>query len=1081
MSLTLTTAAVIALLSQGTQSPQGTIEPRLMRTPAIQGDTIVFSYAGDLWVTKAGSGVVARRLTSHPGQEIRPKISPDGKWVSFNGMYDGNQDIYIIPIEGGEPRRLTYEPEGENNLGWTHDGKIAYASTNGSFTNRQQRMWLVDPQGGMPIRTAIEEVSEASFFPDGKSMAYTRFNSYNFNWRRYRGGSQGRISLYDFDKNAYSELPARREQSYFPMVAGRSVFYISDRNLATQNLYRYDLDTKKEAQITKFADADVRWPSTDGKSIVFERDGFLYIYDVASGNMTRQAPKILSENLSARPLLRPLASSISSVSLSPSGARVAVEARGELFSVPAKAGDTRNMTGTSGARERFPRWAPDGKAIAYVSDKTGNWEIYTQPQLGGEATAITVNSGLPINGIEWSPDSKYLQFSTEANELWIVEAATKKLTKIAKGNYGIGDTDWSPDSKWIAVVLPGANQLGALHLYDVGTAKLSKVTEGYYSDNGVAFDQNGKYLYMTSTRSFAPSFGQYEFSLKVQNADRIYVLPLAADTPNPLVSANEEEPEGPPQRPAGAPGGPGGGPGGPPQPAPVKVDLPGLGDRAIALPLPPSAYPFILGSTNGVFFAALAPGAPPSLSRFDLGTRETTPLMPLIGGLAFNANRSKVVVHGGGNMNVLDVRPGMTPAQGRVDLSSVEAVFDPREEWKQMFWDAWRYQRDNFYDPQMLGLDWMAIGKRYEAYLPYVAHRADLNYVIGQMVGELGTGHSYVSGGDFGAMGTPVPVGQLGADFESDRGFVRFKKIYRGQNFEESRRGPLGEPGIDIKDGEYLIAIDGKAVNTKVHPSSLLVNKAGKFVTLTVNSTPTESGARKVRVRAIGSEGSLRYAEWVEENRRKVAQLSGGRIGYMHVPDTATQGAIEFIRGYYSQTDKDAMIVDERWNGGGFIQPWFVDTLARRMRAGIQQRNALDAGDAVAIEGPKVMLINGYAGSGGDFFPWMFRQQKLGPLIGARTWGGLVGIAGNYGLVDGGQVSSPEFAIYDRETGNIIAENTGVDPDIEVDMRPDLVAQGKDPQLEAAVNYLVEQLKKMPPKKNRMTIPKVGPQGRTGG
>jgi tricorn protease len=1078
LSLTLSAASVVLLLSQGAQT--ATIEPRLMRTPAIHGETIVFSYAGDLWVTTVGGGAVARRLTSHPGLEIRPKISPDGRWVAFNGTYDGNPEVYVVPIEGGEPRRLTYEPGTGNTLGWTPDGKIAYASAQGNHTTRQQRLWYVDPRGGLPIWTPIAEISEASFLADGRTMAYTRVNSYNFNWRRYRGGTQGRISLYNFATNNYSELPAAREQNYFPMAVGRSVYYVSDKQLGTLNLFRYDLDSRRETQLTRYADADIRWPSTDGKSIVWERDGFLYVFDVATGNLQRQSPRIPSEHLAARPVLRQLGNQISSISISPSGNRIAAEARGELFSIPARTGDTRNMTRTSGVRERFPRWSPNGQTIAYLSDQSGNWEVYTQPQLGGEATRLTnVNGTIPFSGIGWSPDGRWLELRTEANDLYILNVDTRELKHVLKATYTMGASDWSSDGAWIAYIETGRTGLGAVYLYEVGTGRTTKVTEGYYGDNLVAFDLNGKYLYLQSTRTFAPTFGRYEFSLKVDEADRIYVIPLAADTPNPLIAPNEEEPAAPgaPQPAAGT------SPAAPGTPPATRIDLEGLADRAIPLPMPAGNYPFIVGANNGVLYATTGRGIPGvTLAKFDLGTRESQTIYtgPL-GQLSFNPQRTKMAGTFGGQMAVLDVRPGANPATGRVDVGGVDALIDPREEWRQMFWDAWRYQRDNFYDPNMLGVNWMAIGRRYEQYLPFVGHRSDLSYVIGMMIGELGTGHAYVQGGDMGPMPPPVSVAQLGADYEVVGDHVRFRKIYYGQNFEEDRRGPLGEPGTNVKEGEYLLAIDGQPVTAQVHPGSLLLNKAGRFVTLTINSQPTMDGARRVRVRPIASEANLRYVEWAEANRRHVEQMSGGRIGYMHIPNTATEGAIEFIRGFYSQSDKDAMIVDERWNGGGFVQPWFVDTLARQSRVGIQNRNSADVTDAAALEGPKVMLINEYAGSGGDFFPWMFKESRLGPLIGRRTWGGLVGIAGSQVLVDGGTTTSPEFALFDRRTNLIVAENTGVDPDIDVDMRPDLVAVGRDPQLEKAIEHLMEQVRRMPPRPQRTEIPRVAPPGRVGG
>jgi len=1071
LSLIFSAAAMAAMLMR---QDTATIQPRLMRSPAIHGDTIVFTYAGDLWVSKTDGGGLARRLTSSPGIEVRARISPDGKWVAFTGQYEGNQDVYVIPIEGGEPTRLTYEPEADIVIGWTPDGNISYSSTAGSFTNRQPRLWYVSPKGGLPIRTPVAEAVEASFMPGGDEIVYNRMNSYGFNWRRYRGGTQGKISFFNLKTNAYSELPQGREQSYFPMYAKNAVYYISDRNFGTLNLYKYDLASKKTSQLTQYKDEDIKYPSTDGDSIIFERDGFLYTYAIDGGAIKQLSPKIASENLSARPYLRPLGNQIANFSISPSGARVVVEARGELFSVP-KQGDTRNLTQTSGARERFPNWSPDGKSIAYVSDATGNYEVYVQPQLGGAPTQLTTASGLSINNLGYSPDSKKLMITTESNELWVLDIATKGLKKLLTAQYGFGSPEFSPDSKYIACVNAGSNLNPALTVIDVNSGEVHKVNDGRYQDTGVTWDRNGKYLYFTSARTFAPSFGTFEFSLKVDNAQRVYVLPLTNDLGNPLTVPSEEEPDQtPPTKPTTPPTTP---PTPPAADAGNKIDWDGLGSRAIPLPMGAGSYGGLIGATNGVFYASGG-----TLSKFDLTSRESSPIMQgLIGGFDMNLSRTKLAYFAAGTLGILDVRPGLALGQGRVDTSSVEAIIKPREEWKQIFWEAWRFTRDNYYDPGFRGMDWKAIGDHYATFLPNINHRSDLNYVLGLMIGELGTGHSYVSGGDFGPGPAPVPVGNLGADYEISAGKIRFKKIYRGDNFDESHRGPLGEPGVSVKDGDYLLEIDGKPLDSSTHPDSLLLDKVGKYVTLTVNSSPSLEGSHKIRVRPLGNEAELRYYSWVEENRQYVEKMSGGRIGYMHIPNTQFQGAVELIRGFYAQTDKDAVVVDERWNGGGYIQPWFVDTLGRKIRAGIQQRNAGDGQDAVAIEGPKALLINGYAGSGGDFFPWMFRQSKLGPLIGTRTWGGLVGIGAGAPLVDGGSITAPGFSIYDRATGEIIAENTGISPDIEVDARPDLVAKGQDPQLDAAIKYLQDQLAKLPPKKVRMIIPPVSKDGRVGG
>ena len=1055
-----TASLALALLGQS-----GDAEMRLMRWPSIHADTVVFTYGGDLWTAKTDGGY-ARKLTSHPGLEGQSRISPDGKWVAFTASYEGNPDAYVIPIDGGEPKRLTWEPNNDNVIGWTKEGKIMVASTAGNFLANQQRLWLLNPEGGPAEATKVYEIAQGSYLPDGKTLVYNRFSSYNFNWRRYRGGSQGRISVFDLEANKYSELPAAREQSYFPMAVGNSVIYISDRNQGTLNFYRYDFGTKKETQLTKFADADIKWPSTDGKKVVYERDGNLWTYNIADGKIERLNPTVKSDFVTARPYFKRLGTEISSITLSPSGNRIAVEARGELFSVPAKSGETRNFSNTPASRERFPIWSPDGKTIAYASDATGAFEVYSQPQMGGPATKLT-DAKISISGLEWSPDGKLIAISTDVDEMYVLDVATKKVSQVFKSRYGGGVSfDISPDSKWITYIDQAPNGFGQVFLYEVATGKATAITDGRYDDSGPVFDTNGKYIYFVSRRTFNPSFGDYEFSLKVQDSQRIYALPLTKDLVNPYIAKGDEEPAG--QAPTAPQAGD----------KTVRVDFDGINERAIVLPLPAANYPGLVGLDGGLLFLEGN-----TLKKIDMGGREAVPILAgLTGPLSLNANRTKMAYTAMGSIGIVPVQPGQQPGAGRVDTSGVTAMVDPRKEWEQIFWEAWRFEKYHFYDANMLGLDWNVIGQRYAKYLPYVSTRLDLNYVLGLMLGELGTGHSYVQGGDFGNMGTSVPVGQLGADYEIAGNSVRFKKIYRGGNFDESLRGPLGEPGIDVKDGDYLLAIDGKPVNKDVNPNSLLVDKVGRTVILTVNSSPTMTGSRQVRVRPIGNDGNVRYFDFVESNRKWVEKMSNGRIGYMHVPNTAFQGAVEFTRGYWSQTDKDAMVVDERWNGGGYIQPWFVDTLARKIKAGIQDRNAREDGsDAVAIEGPKVMLINGYAGSGGDFFPWMFKTQKVGLLIGSRTWGGLVGISGGAPLVDGGSVTAPEFSIYDRTTMEIIAENTGVAPDIEVDARPDLIAAGRDPQLEKAVEVLMEQLKKMPAKKKRTDVPKIGKDGRIGG
>jgi tricorn protease len=1053
---------------------------RLLRYPTVRGDVIMFTYAADLWVADRRGGA-ARRLTTHAGEERRARISPDGSLVAFVASYDGNIDLYVMPSGGGSPRRLTFDPNGEGVVGWTPDGKIAYTSTAGSFTTRQTRLWLVDPSGGLPVETPLAEFSDGSFFPDGRRVAYTRFGAHAQNWRRYRGGNFGKISIYDFSSNSYAELPNKGENSWFPMVVGDSVYYVSDRNQGTVNLYRHDLTTKKDTQLTKYSDVDIKWPSTDGKTIVYERDGYLHAYDIAAERETRLAFDVKGDELSARPYMLKVGRNISSLSSSPKGNRVAVEARGEVFDIAANGESVRNLTSTPGVREQRPRWSPDGKTIAYLSDAPGEFQVFAQPAAGGEARQLTNHTGKSIRGFEWSPDAKRMMYWTSDERLFVLDAETREAKQITKQEYITNwwGFDWSPDGRWIAFTLAGRNGFSAIHLYEVATGKTTRVTDGMYDDSDVNFDLTGKYLYFTSARTFSPTPGRYELSLKVENAERVYLLPLSKEQGNPLFPKADdaeaapakpgdgggEKPAPGSEKPAAGSEKPAGGP------PPVKIDLEGLGARAVALPLPAGAPGALVGARDGVFYYSDG-----KLRKFDLGSKQTTTIYegPELR-FVFNPDRSKLVYFLDGALGVVDAKPGVKPGDGKVDTQAVEARVEPAAEWRQMFWEAWRLERDAFFREDLWGLDWKAVGKHYEQYLPHVRHRQDLYYVLGMLIGELGTSHAYVdpAPGDPGSPDRAASAAMLGADYERDGQWVRFKRVFPGTLTNDAWRGPLGEPGVNVKAGDYLLEIDGQAVTANVHPNSLLINKANRVVTLTVNDRPTLEGARRVRVRPLAGESQLRYYEWVEANRRKVEQLSGGRVGYIHYPDTGRGGQVEFIRGYYAQTDKDAIILDGRFNSGGSPQPMVLPTLARRWQTVIHARNWEGGGSEMrAINGPKVMLINSYAGSGGDLTPWMFRDMGLGALIGTRTMGALVGIADSRTLMDGSEVSAPGYTRFDPKTGEWIAENRGVKPDVEVDARPDLLARGLDPQLEAAVEYLLDQLKKNP---TTVTPPKLPP------
>lgn len=1107
--LSLTALSVVLAAQPAATAPVAQTAPsstamRLLRQPDIHGDTLVFVYAGDLWTAKTEGGV-ARRLTSHPGSESSPQISPDGSQVAFTAAYDGNPDVYVMPIEGGEPKRLTWAPAPDIVLGWTPDGRISYKSALGSPGMFTPRLFLIDPKGGVPEATSLFEIDRGTFSPDGKTIAFNRRGAHAFNWRGYRGGTQGVISFFDLKTFAYRELPHGRENSWFPMWVGNSVFFSSDKT-GVVNLYRHDLGSNRTTQITDFKDLDVRWPNTDGKTIVFEQDGRLNAYDIATNKTRILNPRVVSDRLLTRPRLVRLGNSVTGFSISPSGNRLAVEARGEIFSVPARNGEVRNLVPGSGARQRLVEWSPDGQSISYIDDSSGEYVLYTVSQRGGEPKALT-QGNLMIEGTSWSPDSKSILVGTNDNRILLIDVATRRQELVVSSQNGLsGMPSWSPDGQWIAYLEAGQNLNGRVWLYNVQTKKRTPVTEGFFSDTAVSFDQNGKYLYLVSWRSFEPAFGPLEIQLDFSPGQRVYAIPLTREAMDPMVPESDEEPERKPEdaRPTPPPGAPpasgdaakpatppatppaappatppaaapaaapaapatpptGGGAEPKPaeaKPTPMKIDLEGMEARMFALPWPAGSYGAVIGGNNSVY--VVSGGV---LRQYDMGARRSVDLLSGVTQLSFNARRNKIAYRAMGVIGIADLRPGIDPAAGRVNLDNVEAVIDPRVEWRQIFNEAWRYQRDNFYDPNMVGLNWNQIKARYEPYLEDVASRDDLNYVLGLMTGELGTGHAYVGGGDPGVAVPSVPIGGLGADFEVRNGGVVFSEIYLGDPWDEQARGPLAAPGVNIAKGDFLLAIDGQPVTANEDPYRLLVGKAGRLVTLTVGKTRDLAQGRRVTVRATGNEDSIRYASWVESRRQYTLEKSDGKLGYSHVPDTSVEGMVGFIRGYFSQGEKEGWVIDERFNGGGFIPTFFTERLSRTTQSVIAPRHgALVPQPFPAFDGPKALLINSYAGSGGDMFPWLFRLNKQGPLIGTRTWGGLVGIAGSAPLVDGGMFTAPSFGIFDPKTGKWIAENEGVEPDIEVDMRPDLRARGIDPELDKAIEVLMAEIKRNPRK-----------------
>lgn len=1084
-------------------------ETRLLRFPDISRDAVVFVYAGDLWSSPRAGGA-ARRLTAHPGDELYPKFSPDGRWIAFTGEYDGNADVFVIPAEGGEPRRLTYHPGTDLVLGWTPDGKkVLFRSSRESAPPAYQQLYVVPAEGGMPEKLPVPRASLTSFSPDGKRIAYTPTSREFRTWKRYRGGWATYIGIFDLEKKTYKELPRENSNNMFPMWHGNAVYFISDRD-GTMNLYRYDLGSERTEKLTNYREFDIKWPSLGPDAIVYENGGVLHAYELAGGRTIRIGIRVTSDLVTARPTLKNVAQGITTHNLSPTGVRALFQARGDVFTSPAEHGSTRNLTATPGVHELNPVWSPDGKWVAYLSDRSGEYEIYLQPQQGGAEVRITSDGDRYRYGPLWSPDSKKLLYWDKSFRLFYVDIDEKRPVQMDQGEYGqINGGDWSPDSRWVAYSKPGPGFRNSLYLYSLEQKKTFPVTDAFYNDFAPAFDHNGRYLYFLSQRFFHPSGDTFDNRFSYFHTTGIFAVTLAADEPSPFAPRSDEEKvaeekkeekkdeaKPTPQDANAAPAGqqpaapqqeakPGEKPGEKKEPAPMKVDTEGIGRRVVQVPVPPGSYAQLQARKERIFYVSIPfeaqqagtpgpPGPRGTLHVFELKDRESKPLLTPIFDYALDKDGKKVLYHSGQTYGIVDTAPGRVKVgDGRLNTAGVEAVVDSREEWRQIFREAWRIERDFYWDPAMGGKDWAAIGRRYEALLPWVAHRSDLNYLLGELIAELDTSHTYVGGGDM-PQRQAVNVGLLGADFVADGGYFRIAKIYQGEGWNPQTRAPLAEPGLKVKEGDYLIAVNGRPARSSQTVFAYFQNLAGRPTTLKINSTASEDGAWEILVQPEGNDQGLRYFDWVESRRRVVEQATGGRVGYMHVPNTAIAGLINFDKYLTAQVGKDGMIIDERYNGGGFIPDFFTEKLQRSLLAFVAPREGRDVPwPPVAIHGPKVMIVNELAGSGGDAFPWFFKRKKIGPVVGVRTWGGLVGIGNSVPLMDGGVVTAPGFGFWSTDNGGEwVVENYGVDPDVVVEQRPDLEVQGRDPQLEKAIELAQEGLKKMPARPARPKYPR---------
>ncbi len=1038
-------------------------ETRLLRFPDIHENRVVFVYAGDLYVA-ATNGGAAVRLTSHEGLEQFPKFSPDGSEVAYSAEYNGTRQVYVIPTSGGTPRQLTWyndvgamPPRGGSDyrvLDWSRDGEHVLVRANRlPWGVRMGRYHLVPVNGGDESAMRIPEGGGGMFSPDGSKIVYTPIDREFRTWKRYRGGRAQDVWIYDLENNSSEQLTDNPATDHQPLWVGDDIFFTSDRDY-TLNLYRHTADGAEA--VTSHKEFDVLWPSAGPMAIVYENGGWLYRYDPARGESQRLTISVGGDRPATLPKIVEASDFIETVDLSPSGKRVLVTARGEVFSVPAKDGPVRNLTRTPNIREIDATWSPDGKQFAYLSDASGEYEIWVRPVGGGDARRVTEDGAIWRFPPVWSPDSDKLVFGDKSQRLNVVDVASGRVSVIDSSNHNdIGEYSWAPDSRFVTYVKDNELNMGSVWIHSLSDGRNHQVTSDMTNDGSPVFDPQGRYLYFLSSRDQDLQFSSIEFNYMVTDSVRVYAAQLNAGQPALFLPKSDEV------TPAGDTGDENGKPDD--EEVVVSIAFDGIEDRLVALQSSGGSYDNLMASPQGPVYVSGENGDA-AVMLFDLENEKEELVLEGAQSFSLSGNGKKVLYSAEGALGIADLSPGQDPDEGRLDLDDMELLVDPTVEWQQMYADGWRILRDWFYDPNMHGQDWDEIRQKYQPLVPHIAHRADLDYIFGEIAGEMNAGHIYVQSGDQSSV-ERRDGGLLGAEFERDNGFYRINKIFRGEAWQTSFFSPLAAPGVDVSVGDYVIAINGVSTRAAQNFYQLLENTGGDVITLTVNDRPRERGSRDVMVKTITSETSLRYLDWVEDRARRVNELSGGRIGYVHLPNTAVGGNRELFKRFMPQMNKDALIIDARYNGGGFIPDRMIELVARSP-LNYWKRRGLEptATPAFAHVGPKATLINGYSSSGGDAFPYYFRKLGLGPLIGTRTWGGLIGISGNPSLADGGSILASTFRFMNTDNEWAV-ENEGVSPDIEVVDRPELVAAGQDPTLEAAVRHLLEELEKSPPVK----------------
>ena len=1066
----------------------GGAQTKLLRFPDIQGNRIVFVHAGDIW-TVSDQGGRATRLTAHPGLELFPKFDPTGRWIAFTGQYDGDEQVYVIPAEGGEPRQLTYYPArgplaprwgyDHHVYGWTPDGKrVLFRSTRDYWKAGSGKLYTVSMEGGLPTALPIPESGAGAISPDGKRVAYSPLFRDFRTWKRYQGGWAQDLYLFDLDSNRAEQITDHIRTDRDPMWIGDDVYFVSDRD-GVLNLYRYDTGTAKTQRVTSEKTWDVRWPASDSTGrIVYELNGELSVYDVATGKSRRVSIEVPSDGVARRPRRVSADGNIEGYALSPQGRRAVFSARGDIFTVPAEKGPTRNLTKSSDAHDRLPAWSPDGRKIAFVSDQSGEEQVHVVDQTGGVPAQLTEGTRGRLYRLAWSPDSQRIAFSDKEGKAYVLDVESRAFQEVADESRGrIDDYRWSPQGGYLAFTVSVASRMNSVFIWESATGKLHQVGGSRFNEYNPAWDPEGEYLYFLSDREYSPLISTTEWNFATNRQTGIFALALREDTEHPFppesdeAEVSDDEGEGS-EEDAGkeSDGDETDAESHAKSEGPIRIDFEGLAGRVARVPVPADNYSRLAAIENSLlvvrdpaFYYGRASDVKAQLKIFDIEERELKTVTEA-GAYALSEDGKKLLVRQGKTFKLFDAKPAAKDPKA-LSTAGMELDLVPAEEWATILDEVWRRYRDFFYVENMHGYDWNAIRDRYRPWLAHVRHRSDLNYVIGEMIAELNVGHAYISGGDYELPERP-DVALMGADLEldADTGRYRIGRILQGQNEESEYRAPLTEIGVDAREGDYLLAIDGEDIRAGENPYRLLRYKASRPVELTLNDRPVTDGARKAVYRPVSDESSLRYLAWVEGNARAVAEATDGKVGYLHIPDMSSDGISEFIKWYYPQMRKDGLVVDVRSNGGGNVSQMLIERLNRKL-LGTRFARTIDDFRTYPNEvflGRLVCLLNENSASDGDIFAARFKQAGLGPLIGKRSWGGVIGITSHGPLMDGGDIRVPQFATNDLE-GNWIIEGHGVDPDIVVENDPESLIAGRDPQLERGIEEVLRLIREDPP------------------